>query len=435
MRFTPRTAFARTIALIAVILVINQIVSYLLITLYVVKPTVEQLSFLVARQVQAHQLIAEQRLLPRLRYRYQEISGIEIMNDSEARDKGVEQATSYGFLSSEISRMMETDTVVRVSQTGQIYIWIYVEREELWYRIPMSGLDERQFSPLLFYLFLIGGLSVIGGAWFARWLNRPLRRLQQAAVDISRGIYHDPLPEGGVTEIMNVTRAFNRMSRGIQQLEADRALLLAGISHDLRTPLTRVRLAAEMMQSKDDLLCEGIIHDIDDMNSIIDQFVDFVRSPDLKDFEWKNLNELIHDLVLTNEYTEDERLALNLHNTLPPIKMQSTAIKRVLTNLIVNARKYGATPITVSTGMSRRRKGVWFEVRDSGSGIPEHKLEEMFKPFTQGNEARGGEGSGLGLAIVKRFVDLHQGQIEAKNHPEGGFSVRVKLPFEREPVS
>ncbi|WP_113906963.1 two-component system sensor histidine kinase EnvZ [Aliidiomarina celeris] len=434
MRFAPRTAFARTIALIAFILVINQVVSYLLITMYVVKPTVEQLSFLVARQVQAHQIIAEQRLLPRLRYRYQEISGIEIMNDGEARDKGVEAATPYAFLSSEISSLLQTQTQVRVSQSGQIYIWIYVEQEGLWYRVPMSGLDERQFSPLLFYLILIGGLSVLGGAWFARWLNRPLRRLQHAALDIGRGIYHEPLPEGGVSEIMNVTRAFNRMSRGIQQLEADRSLLLAGISHDLRTPLTRIRLAAEMMQNKEDLLCEGIIQDIDDMNSIIDQFVDFVRSPDLTDFEWKNINTLIHDLVLTNEYTEDDRLQLVLSDKLPPVYMQPTAMKRVLTNLIVNARKYGAAPIQVSTGLLNRGKGVWFEVRDSGAGIPEHKLEDMFKPFTQGDVARGGEGSGLGLAIVKRFVDQHQGLIEAKNHPEGGFSVRVKLPVERKRV-
>ncbi|RTE86446.1 MULTISPECIES: two-component system sensor histidine kinase EnvZ [Gammaproteobacteria] len=433
MTLLPRTAFARTIALLALLLVVNQILSYVMITIYVVKPSVQQLSYLVGKQVQTHELIAEQRLLPNMRQRYQDISGVEELSLQQAEEAGVRQAAPYSFLATEMARVMKKPVSVRISDTAPMQIWIQTEGQTGWYRIPMTGIDQGQFSPLLFYLVLIGTLSVAGGAWFARWLNQPLRNLQRAAQDLSRGIYRGELDELGATEIINVTRAFNKMSRGIQQLEDDRNLLLAGISHDLRTPLTRIRLAAEMMADKDHVLWDGVVQDIDDMNSIIDQFVDFVRSPDVKDFEKANLNELVHDVVLTSEYTDEQSIELDLERNLPAVMMQPTAIKRVLMNLVVNAQRYGAPPITIHTGSTKRvgntdAAGVFLEVCDRGEGIPEDKLKRMFEPFTQGNSARGGEGSGLGLAIVNRFVDLHRGALEATNHPGKGFCIRIELP-------
>lgn len=434
MILLPRTAFARTIALLALLLVVNQVLSYIMITIYVVKPSVQQLSYLVGKQVQIHELISEQRLLPALQQRYQDISGVEELSAQQAEMQGVKLATPYNFLSNEMAKVMKKPVMVRISDTAPMEIWIQTEEQTGWYRIPMTGIDQGQFSPLLFYLILIGTLSVAGGAWFARWLNQPLRSLQRAAQDISRGIYKGELPELGATEVINVTRAFNRMSKGIQQLEDDRNLLLAGISHDLRTPLTRIRLAAEMMADKDHVLWEGVVQDIDDMDSIIDQFVDFVRSPNVKDFEKTNLNELVHDVVLTSEYTDDQSINLDLEKNLPAVLMQPTAIKRVLMNLVVNAQKYGASPITIYTGSSHsvgvaKNNGVWLEVCDRGPGIPQEKLNEMFEPFTQGDSARGGEGSGLGLAIVKRFIDLHGGELSATMHLDKGFCVRIELPL------
>ncbi|CUS47538.1 MAG: osmolarity sensing two component signal transduction system histidine kinase EnvZ [Idiomarinaceae bacterium HL-53] len=434
MTLLPRTAFARTIALIALLLVVNQILSYIMITLYVVKPSVQQLSYLVGKQIQTHELVAEQRLLPGLRSRYQEISGVEELSFERAEREGVNYATAYTFFSAEIAEILDKPVNVRISDTDPMQIWVRTDGQNGWYRIPLTGIEQGQFSPLLFYLVLIGTLSVLGGAWFASWLNQPLRSLQRAAQEISRGVYRGPLPELGATEIVNVTRAFNRMSRGIQQLEDDRNLLLAGISHDLRTPLTRIRLAAEMMADKDHVLWEGVVQDIDDMNSIIDQFVDFVRAPNTKDFEKTNLNQLVHDVVLTSEYTDTHSIELDLERALPAVMVQPTAIKRVLMNLVVNAQRYGAPPITIHTGSLKRmngerKRGVWLEVCDRGQGIPQDMLERMFEPFTQGNKARGGEGSGLGLAIVKRFIDLHSGTLTATTHPDRGFCIRIELPL------
>src|SRR5690554_1129124 len=436
MRLLPRTAFGRTMVLLAGILIINQVVSYLMISLYVVKPSVQQLSYLVAKQIQAHQLIAEQRLLPRLRERYKEISGVEVLSPEQALQEGVDLAVPYSFISKELSTLLESDVTVRFSQSGSIHIWVKFDDRPEWYRVLLSGLDERQFSPLLLYLFLIGGLSVAGGSWFARWLNRPLRRLQRAAIDMSRGVYRDPLPEAGVSEVANVTRAFNRMSRGMRKLEADRSLLLAGISHDLRTPLTRIRLAAEMMSPNNESFTEsiydGIVHNIDDMNAIIDQFVDYVRSPDMENLADVSLNELIHEVVLTSDYTELEPVQLELDKAVPNVSLSAVAIKRILTNLIVNARRYGVPPIVIRSGWNKRKERIWFSVSDEGKGIPSHLFAEMCAPFSQGDAARGGAGSGLGLAIVQRIVDVHEGELTVTNPAAGGFSITVELPLKRQ---
>lgn len=437
-RWFPRTAFARTIALIAVVLIINQAVSYLIIALYVVKPGVQQMVYLIGGHVQTRALIDgldDQFAAEALVSRYDELQGIDVLTMEQARAEGLELAHPYRFLARELSLVLDEPVEVRVSGEGEMSFWLRTQsRPNVWQRMVLTEIDEQTFSPLLFYLFLIGTLSVLGGIWFARWLNRPLLALQSAASKIASGQYPGALEERGASEIAHVTRAFNQMARGIKRLEQDRALLLAGISHDLRTPLTRIRLATEMMPPSEDYLVEGIVHDIDDMNAIIDQFIEYVRAGDKIRLSEEDLNVLIQDVVEGVQYIEDEAIELDLQN-LPLVPMQPVSMKRVLSNIIENARHYGAAPISIRTGLdgdlSQPEKArVWFEICDSGKGLDPAQMEEVFEPFTQGNKARGGEGSGLGLAIVKRFVLLHQGHVSLRNQPQGGLCVRVELPLD-----
>jgi two-component system osmolarity sensor histidine kinase EnvZ len=430
LRWLPRTAFARTVALIAFVLVINQAVSYFMIALYVVKPSVQQLTFLVAKQVQTQNFLAELGLenSEQVLADYQRVTGVEKLSEASALAAGLGNTVHYRFLSNEMSRVLGEPAEVRLTRDDEMYVWVRTQSQPgVWQRILLTEIDERQFSPLIFYLFLIGTLSVVGGIWFARWLNRPLRALQSAAIRIGRGEVPPSLEEKGASEIIQVTRAFNQMARGIERLEQDRTLLLAGISHDLRTPLTRIRLATEMMPPSEDYLVEGIVHDIDDMNAIIDQFIEYVRARDSVPFSRHNLNKLVQEVVDAHQYTGCEPLDLVLAD-LPEIDMQPVAIKRVITNVVDNACHYGDFPIAIRTGVHANRKRVWFEVSDSGPGIREDQMERMFEPFTQGNEARGGDGSGLGLAIVRRFVQIHAGRVSLQNRPEGGLTVRVELP-------
>ncbi|WP_194756169.1 two-component system sensor histidine kinase EnvZ [Aliidiomarina indica] len=423
--FLPQTAFARTMSLIAAVLVLNLALTYLLLVMYVIKPGVNQLSTLVARHVTVAQFIDREgtdggKIL------YREISGVESFTQEEAELDGLLGSTHYQFLSQLLDAELGEPVELRLGNQDRLYVWVRSESHPDWFRIPLAELDDGRFSPLILFLVLIGLFSVVSAAWFARSLNRPLLRLQEAADRLGHGYHPTTLPERGASELVAVTRAFNRMARSMGQMESDRALLLAGISHDLRTPLTRIRLAAEMMD-EDDPLVEGIISDIEDMNGILSQFSEFARARERAGFDFVNLNELVREVVSSSQYLNPDWIQLNLQE-LPDTELQPVAIKRTIANLITNAKRYGGEPIEIATGVSADKEFIWLSVRDHGSGIPVERLDEMFEPFTRGNTARSEEGSGLGLAIVKRFAEMHRGSVNARNAPGGGLEITIRLP-------
>ena len=431
MRLFPRSAFARTVGLIALILLINQLVSYVMVAMYVVKPSVQQMNDLLAKQVRTVFLGQE---LPReyglqLAQEFEQATGIRVFREDSALRAGLGQALQYRTLSNMMSEELGGPAEVRIAQGQNYFVWVQPPQAPgYWLRIPLSSFDETRVSPLVFYLVLIGVLSVVGGALFANWLNRPLKELDVAARRVARGEFPQPVRERGASEIIAVTRTFNHMSRGIQQLEQDRSLLMAGISHDLRTPLTRIRLAAEMMPESEDYLAEGIISDVNDMNAIIDQFIEFVRLDQEENTELTDLNELIEAVVrsVPDNWQTPVDLALG---SLPSVPVRPVSIKRVLMNLLENAERYGQSQIRVSSGYDAQRELVWFSIEDDGPGIPAEQIETLFQPFMQGDKARGGQGSGLGLAIIKRIVDRHSGQVQLSNREHGGLCARVTLPI------
>lgn len=437
MRLFPRSAFARTVALIAVLLLINQVVSYVMVGLYVVKPSMQQVSSVVARQVQGvlaldqwlSEVDIDAQQQRQLVERYTQATGIRGISVDEALEQGLANTTTYNFLSAQLSDLLQANTEVRISQ-GEVYrVWLRTENlPGYWLTIELDNFDEARFSPLLFYLVLIGGLSVLGGMVFTNWQNRPLKALEAAAKQIGSGEYPDALPERGSTEVIAVTRAFNQMSQGVKQLEQDRALLMAGISHDLRTPLTRIRLATEMMLPDEDYLAEGIISDIDDMNSIIDQFIDYVRSDTSADNEQQNLNYLVEDVVAHVPDSWHSKIEV-IYNDMPNVPVREISIKRVLLNLLENAERYGREKVLIETGYDEARQVAWFKVCDDGPGIPAAQVEHLMQPFTQGDKARAMKGSGLGLAIIKRIIERHHGRVLlGQSERLGGLCVRVELP-------
>ncbi|MGI5310178.1 two-component system sensor histidine kinase EnvZ [Rheinheimera sp. WS51] len=433
MRLVPRSAFGQTVFLIAMLLLINQLVSYISVAVYVIKPSTQQITHLIAKQIKGVfvDLDNPQQLITApTKSRPQQVTGIEIFTEETAILYGLNEARYYAYFSDLMSKELDHPAEVRVGQGRAYAFWVKLtDAPSYWIKVPLTGLDETDFSPLTFYLLLIGVLSV-GGAWlFARQLNRPLKSLQQAAIQVGRGEFPKPLAEQkGSTEIIAVTKAFNYMARGIQQLEQDRALLMAGVSHDLRTPLTRIRLASEMMQEQDSWVRDGIINDIEDMNAIIDQFIDYLRHHTEEPTEKVNINSLIQELVQA-ELVQQRDIRTDLATFLPDAYLRRIAIKRLLNNLLENALRYSEGAIEISSGIERKNKRLYIQVRDHGPGIPAEKVQSMFEPFTQGDKARGGSGSGLGLAIIKKIVDMHQGEIELYNHKEGGLVVRVYLPI------
>lgn len=431
-RFIPRSAFSQTVLLIGCLLLINQLVSYLTVAMYVIKPSYQQINQLIARQVKLLFVdgvdIGREHLtiVDALNAKVRD-DGMTIYNLQQARLAGIEQATYYSFWSSQMSEYLGGEAEVRVTHGKVLQIWIRPpQAPSVWINVPLIGQNVSDLSPLTLYLMVIGALSVGGGWWFARQQNRPLRRLQQAALSVSRGQYPAPLPLKGSSELVEVTNTFNQMAQSMKQLEQDRVLLMAGISHDLRTPLTRIRLASEMMVAEDQYLKEGIVNDIEDMDAIISQFIAYIRQDQDTQREPGQINQLIQDIAQA-EANRPDTIEVVLADC-PTAQFQPIGIKRVLSNLVENALRYGNGWVRIRSQFDGKRIG--FSVEDNGPGVNESQIPMLFHPFTQGDTARGSVGSGLGLAIIKRIIDRHQGTVSLANRPEGGLIAQVWIPLE-----
>lgn len=303
-------------------------------------------------------------------------------------------------------------------------IWIQTpEMNGNWVQEPLK--TYANYSPELILAWLLG-VPLISAAiilTLVRQLNRPLRRLQNAANTYSKT---DKAPyletNHGPLEIRQVNQAFNHMIYTLEQTERDRQIMLAGISHDLRTPLTRIRLSAEMMPD-DDFLKEGLIYDVEDMDAILNQFISYMRDGSDEEPQETNLNTVLQELVIQFKPLDIRFSAQEL----PLITARTLSLKRLIGNLINNSKRYGAEPIEISAHIEDQH--IKISVADHGEGIPEDQIEALMQPFVRGNEARTIQGSGLGLAIVKRIVDLHQGELIIHNRAEGGLEAIISLPL------
>ncbi|MCA1245005.1 sensor histidine kinase [Massilia sp. MS-15] len=305
--------------------------------------------------------------------------------------------------------------------------WLMLERERL------AGLTRGQW---LGWAALVGLLSLIGAAFISSLVNRPLARLTAAARAIAKGERPAPLPEKGSQEIIEANRSFNQMVEDLAQVEKDRAVILAGISHDLRTPLARMQLEVEMAKLPQDAR-EGMQSDINQMDAIIGQFLDYAKPTDAATFVDVNLSEMLSDVGREAGRIRDLRLSLDL---MPGVHVMGNAtdLRRVVNNIIENARKYGKTPgqdhteIAIvlrvkATGHGRR---AVIEICDHGVGVPEDQISQLLKPFTRLDSARGqANGAGLGLAIVERVLSRHHAEFTVGNREGGGLVLQLALPL------
>ena len=302
-------------------------------------------------------------------------------------------------------------------------IWIQTpEMNGNWVREPLKTYTNYSVELIASWLFGVPILSSVIILILVRQMNRPLRRLQNAANNYSKtgkAPYLDT--NHGPLEIRQVNQAFNHMVYTLEQTERDRQIMLAGISHDLRTPLTRIRLTAEMLP--DEFFREGLIYDVDDMDAILNQFISYMRDGSDEELSQTNINTLLQEVAVQFKPLDIRFEAQEL----PIIPARSLSLKRLIANLVNNAKRYGAEPIELSA--SHVDDHILISVADHGEGIPPDQVEELMQPFVRGNSARTIQGSGLGLAIVKRIVDIHQGQINIRNREQGGLEVVISLPI------
>ena len=333
------------------------------------------------------------------------------------------------MLAQKIRNTLGSDTIVTINHLGVPGLWISfnIDRDDYWVVIPRLQAERHFPWQWLNWGALVILLSLAGAYLIAVRINRPLKMLVQAADRIRSGQTPMQLPEDGVDELRDVSHTFNLMTESLAQLDSERTLLLAGVSHDLRTPLARLRLAIEMLPNEQcGAYKEGMIQDISDMDGIINQFLDFVRGVEGEPTQMLDLNGLIQSQC-DRHIRAGRQIHINL-STSHLIALRPMAMQRLLGNLIDNAFAYGKGEVTVISKIEA--ENIVVSVLDNGPGIPENQKARLLRPFERLDTARGNtKGSGLGLAICDRIAKLHRGKLDLINRDEGGLEVRLTLPL------
>lgn len=282
---------------------------------------------------------------------------------------------------------------------------------------------------------LVAGLILAGLAawWLARRTVAPLQRLDAAAASLGRGETPDLLPESGPREIATLSRRFNALASQVRDLLDARTTLLAGLSHDLRTPLARMRLALEMQARRPDpAWIARLDQDLEEMNRLVGDLLNLARGLGREEATRIDLAGWLEELAGRARETGAE-----VHVRCPPIGIDAppAALHRVLANLLANAQRYaGGNPVelTVETDAGEWDAGECrIGVLDRGPGIPEDQLDAVFRPFHRVESSRSAAtgGTGLGLAIVRQLAQANGWRVWLENRPEGGLAAWVGIPM------
>ncbi|MDD0976739.1 ATP-binding protein [Pseudomonas fontis] len=349
---------------------------------------------------------------------------------------GVPEGEQHWPYSEIYQRQMQSelgdDTEVRLRVHAPPALWVRAPSlGDGWLKVPLypHPLRGQKIWSVLGWFLGIGVASTAMAWFFVRMLNEPLKRLVIATRQLGQGRSSVRLPIGDTpSEMADVYRAFNQMAEDVEQAGRERELMLAGVSHDLRTPLTRLRLSLSMLPN-DNELTDDMVRDIEDMDAILDQFLAFIRDGRDEPVEAIDLSDLVREVVAPfNQPVERVRLCLE---PIPPFPLRRVSVKRLLNNLIGNALYHAGKGVEVAAYVSGDNSApyVVLSVLDRGAGIDPDELEGIFNPFIRGDRARSGKGTGLGLAIVKRIAAQHGGNVELRNRSGGGIEARVRLPL------
>lgn len=308
---------------------------------------------------------------------------------------------------------------------GERWFWVALEvdGETLWTGFPRGRVGTRPLQALSVIFGVAALLILVTTAILAGRVTQPLKRLSAAAEQVALGNSPNPLPETGPAELANLARQFNETSRQIRELLANRTMLLAGISHDLRTPLTRLRLAVAMLP--DDTaaaLVARMERDIEEMNALITQAIEFGKTLGAGRREEVDLGALVEDLVAGRPRIIWQR------GPACPYRVDTLALRRIVGNLLENALRYSQDLVEVYLDCKSSQPVLF--VLDRGPGIPEAEREAVLRPYyrLEGSRSRRTGGSGLGLSVAHQLALANQMELRLGLRRGGGTVASVRLP-------
>ena len=445
MSLIPKSLLARTAVVIALALLASQLASVLLFRYYSQTPRMQ----LIAVQYIGHlkTIRAALEVIPPAQHReflakLREERGIRVIPPQRITE-AVELAPDSPGIGAARERLRE-----QFGPEANIYVYQRPPRPQLapdgkqvvpppalitklpvgtsyyWVVFPRSRVIEQDLSLAWIGWGVLGAILSLFGAVFLMWrVNRPLEALANAARALGQGKNPPPVTEMGPGEVRAVATAFNQMRTNLTQLDQERATFLAGVSHDLRTPLSRLRLGIEMLPA-DPATRGDLEKDIHDINLVIDQFLDFARDESSEPAQRMNLTQLA--LGAVERAARMQILAKTDLVECPPQMLRPVAMQRAMDNLVNNAARHGGGEILIQTHRDAASGCCALSVFDHGPGIPVHEVERLKKAFTRMDGARSGEsGAGLGLAIVERIARMHGAKFDLLPRAGGGTEARL----------
>lgn len=425
----PDSARGRSALLIGLALLASQLAMSLLLRDLVVGPAAEQLGNLLADQVTLLQSVLAATPPADRPAALARLAGAPA-HDARLRladDPPPPVAPSLFYqqkIAAALAARLGPAAEMRVQWGAETLLWVRpTPAAPYWLGMTARRLEQGVPGVLALWVLLLLGTAAAGGAVLGHFLNRHLARLTDLSARVARGELPVHFAVGGPRELRALGQTLERMARDLHQAAEDRALLLAGISHDLRTPLARLRLSVEMLSGADPELRDGIAADVEDMDAIIGQFIATIRDGHDEAPRWLDPNAAIRAAAARSARG---RVAPSLDLApLPPLALRPVAFGRLLTNLLENAQRHAAGPLAVTSGRVGER--VVVRVLDRGPGIAPAHLDALFTPFRRGST--GATGSGLGLVIARRIARLHGGELTLHNRPDGGLEARIELPL------
>ena len=447
MKLLPRSLLWRTFLFVALLMVLSVAAWFAIFSTYEREPRARQLAqtlVSVANLTRAALVSARPQARRELLRELSDREGIHIY-PADPTDR-VEALPDRAFLhrvQELVREQLGPGTRLSLEREGERALFVSFriddsEEGDFWLALPRERIDR--VFPLGWLGWGVAALLLsLVGAWLIVFrITRPLKALEQAARKVGAGETPARLDEGGPAELATVAHAFNQMSADLAQLDQDRALILAGISHDLRTPLTRLRMGVEM--AGDEGLREGMTADVEEMDKTIGQFLDFARSEGGEAQQEVDVAALLAEIAIQYR-RRGFAVALVAPAGGPPaptlagaLPVRPQALRRAVSNLVDNALRHAGSESPVELALDAAAGEFSIEVRDSGPGIPPQDVERMKRPFARLEAARSNaSGAGLGLAIVDRIARSHNGRLELLPRDGGGLIARLVLRLPNAP--
>jgi two-component system osmolarity sensor histidine kinase EnvZ len=451
MAYLPRSLLGRNVALLLLTVAVSQIVAVTSFVMFLQRPRIQEAAGFFATQI----LIIDHALadVPDAK-RNNYLSLFSGRSEAPASSQAIaDVAVPRPFANIELHTFLHalSDGLPprigirwQAGHPAKLWVHLSISGHPYWVPLPLPGTTNYPglWIAILSSL-LLSSFATAAALAIHRRINRPISQLLNAANLVGRGRWPAPVPEQGTTETIQLTRTFNEMTERLAEIEATRAAMLAGISHDIRTPLTKLQLALAMyapspekhLQESDIDHCQTddrrtsrpqVEHYIEDINAILQQFIDFARGTQGEPRRAGNVNAVIEQLAADFSglgYDFDLRLS-----TLPATRFGQTSLLRLFMNLMENAARYGQVGLAVSSHADA--SWIYVTVDDRGPGVPASFLPLMMQPFRRGEHTAGHDGSGLGLAIARQIAREHGGDITVSLRQRGGLSCQVRLSTE-----